>query len=118
VREYRLGPELYTILNAILSSGSEKENTLRFRIRLFNTGGYPAAFLENSFRLVIDGLPSSPVKYPIQLVHADAAKEGEVTFSVPVGVASAKLVIKAQGVGAEGATTSIPIRFAASSARR
>lgn len=92
--EVRLGGAAYRILAAQLDRRNVEELTLRFTVRMTNSGKYPANFWDETFRLLVDGVPRAPVGGLNKLVQGDSAGEGEVEFAVPAATQSAVLQVR------------------------
>jgi hypothetical protein len=73
----------YKILAAELDRSNSSTLLLRFVVRLTNNGRYDANFWNASFRLLVDGVPRSPVGNLNELVAGHSAKEGTVEFTIP-----------------------------------
>jgi hypothetical protein len=97
LREYVLGSATYTLIEAELAPRTNELDTLRIRIRVLNQGSYGLNFWSNSFRLIVDGLPQAPTNSLNEVVESVEAKEGEVKFTVPHGIALAELMIRSGG---------------------
>ena len=82
-RDYRLGDAVFTLLGATLSPRNNDANTLAVRVRMRNTGPYPANFWDEQFRLLVDGVAQPPVEGVNEVVAAQAVEEGELMFAVP-----------------------------------
>ncbi len=93
IREYQLGQVTFTLLEADVSPRTSEGNTVRIRLRMLNHQRYDANFWDQSFRLVLDGVPLAPVGGLNVLVPGQSAKEGVVLFVVPHGTTAATLVI-------------------------
>lgn len=97
LRDYRLGDYTYTLLAATLSPQTTEKDALRIQVRMTNNQGFDANFWDQSFRLVVDGIPGAPTSNLNELVQARTAKEGTVLFEVPHGAASVSLQINYLG---------------------
>jgi len=84
--EVRLGSAAYR--------GNTEELTLRFTVRMTNGAKYPANFWDETFRLLLDGVPRAPVGGLNKLVPGDSAEEGDVEFAVPAATRSAVLQVR------------------------
>jgi hypothetical protein len=78
--------------------------SLKFSVRMTNNGGYGDNFWDNSFRLLIDGVPRAPVGGLNEVVESNSAKDGEVLFILPDTVGSVELQVIH-----EGEKTKIPV---------
>ena len=74
---------IYKILTAKIDNKNTGKLSLKFAVRLTNTGRSDLGFWSDSFRLVIDGVPRAPINFLNTLVEARSAKEGEVIFEMP-----------------------------------
>jgi hypothetical protein len=97
LRDYKLGPALskatFTLLKAEVSPRTAEKSALQIRIRMLNHDKYDHNFWDQSFRLLVDGVPMAPEGGLNELVAAEAAKEGDVLFVIPRGTASGTLKI-------------------------
>jgi hypothetical protein len=93
LRDHVLGDVSYTLLDAQLLPGTTERNRVRIRMRMTNRGAYPANFWERSFRLLVDGAPIAPEEELNEVVDAESAREGLLTFSVSQATRAAKLKI-------------------------
>jgi hypothetical protein len=93
MRDYRLGAATFGLLKAEVSPRTNEKDALRVRLRMTNHDRYDTNFWDRSFRLIVDGVPMAPEDGLNELVPAQAAKEGDVTFVIPRGTTSAKLKI-------------------------
>lgn len=73
----------YTILESSLKPTSPDNRELKVKLRLMNNDRYQANFWNSTFRLSVDGVPTSPTGELNELVDDHAAKDGFVTFDVP-----------------------------------
>lgn len=81
--EVKIGDLVYSVLAARLNRNAPNRLSLRFEVRMTNTGRYPANFWAASFRLLIDGVPRAPENDLNELVDAHSAKEGILEFVIP-----------------------------------
>lgn len=72
----------YQLLSAKLAPYNAEKQTLTFTIRMTNKSRYPANFWDDSFRLLVNGAPLSPVSQLNKLVQGESAEEGEITFLI------------------------------------
>jgi len=93
LRDYRLGEATFTLRTAEVSPRTAEKDTLQVRLRMLNHGRFPANFWDSSFRLIVDGVPMAPVSGLNEVVPAQSAKEGDVTFVIPHGSTGAMLKI-------------------------
>jgi hypothetical protein len=80
----------YDILGTRVDDRNTGMLSVTFTIRLTNTGRLDLNFWNDLFRLSIDGVPRAPTNFLNEIVAARSAKEGDVTFDVPV---SAKTLV-------------------------
>ena len=83
----------YKILKAELSRYNVEKLSITFTVRMTNTSKYPDNFWSDSFRLLVEGVPRSPVSDLNELVRGQSAEEGKIVFIVPEGTASVALRI-------------------------
>jgi hypothetical protein len=105
--EVNLGGAIFQFLNVAVEKRTPDSVTARFNVRMTNTGRYPANFWDANFRMLIDGIPRAPTSGLNEAVAGEAAKEGEVTFVVPVTARSTVLRVR---FGEESAD--IPVELA------
>jgi hypothetical protein len=72
----------YKILAAQVDSRNTGKLTLKFSIRLTNTGRLDLGFWSDSFRLVMDGVPRAPISWLNESVDAQSAKDAELVFEL------------------------------------
>ncbi len=86
-QEARLKTQLddytYKILTAELDRATSSTLFLRLVVRFTNNGWPGANFWNDTFRLIIDGVPQVPVSSLNELVEPHSAKEGTVEFTLP-----------------------------------
>ena len=82
--------------------------TLRFTVRMTNNRGYPDNFWDNSFRLLVDGMPRAPIDELNKLVDGHSAEDGEVVFVIPAATQSTVLQVRH-----EDESTAIPVDLSA-----
>jgi hypothetical protein len=87
------GRGTYELLAARLDPRSAEVGTLTLQIRLTNAGPADIGFWNDSFRLVIDGVPRAPTSWLNSSVDPRSAKEAELVFSVPLSAKTLKLAI-------------------------
>jgi hypothetical protein len=92
--EVRLGSVTYKILAAQLDRYDMEKLTLRFAVRMTNNGPYDANFWDNSFRLLVDGVPRAPISRLNKIVYHHSAEEGDVVFVIPAATQSTVLRIR------------------------
>lgn len=90
----RLGGATYQILTAQLDWYDADRRVLRFTVRLTNNEEYPVNFWDDTFRLLVEGVPRSPVGGLNKLVQGHSAEEGEVEFMVPAATRSVDLLVR------------------------
>lgn len=101
------GTAVYKIISAQLAPFNAESRVLKLTIRCSNNARYPMNFWGQSFRLQIEGVLNAPLQGPNEVVEAQSAKAGEVTFTVPLAAQSALLKIGDPG----HPTTEIPFDF-------
>ncbi len=101
MREYRLGYATFTLLNAEISQQTMEKDRLRMRVRMMNHESFPANFWNESFRLIVNGVPMAPEDGLNENVPAQSAKEGDVIFILPHDTTAAKLKIMKAGDSTE-----------------
>lgn len=104
LRDYKLGAATFTVLEAEVSPRTTEKDGLQVRLRMTNRHPYDANFWDRSFRLIVDGVPIAPEGGLNELVPGQSAKEGNILFMIPRGLAGATLTI-AHG----GERTDIPL---------
>lgn len=80
-----MGTVDYTILRAALESDAAGRARLRLSIRMANGQTFPANLWDDTFRLVVGGVPRAPTGGLNKVVEARSAGEGDVVFEVPAG---------------------------------
>ena len=70
----------YKLLSAQVERGSTGKLVFKFIIRLTNNGPSDVGFWNDSFRLLLDGVPLAPISYLNDAVEARSAKESEIKF--------------------------------------
>jgi hypothetical protein len=98
------GTALYKVLSARVEPMNTENLALKLTIRCTNNDLYPINFWNNSFRLLVDGVPRSPINDLNELVEAQSASEGELVFDFPVS--TREIILKIGDPGKE--TTQIP----------
>jgi hypothetical protein len=93
MRDYRLGDVTFTLLKAEVSPRTTEKDALQVRLRMMNHHKYDANFWDNSFRLVVDGVPTAPQGGLNEIVPGQSAKDGEVVFVIPRSTPGARLKI-------------------------
>ena len=94
VREYMLGSLSFTLLKAELVPQTTQKDALRIQVRMMNHQTYPANFWDDSFRLIVNGVPAAAQGGLNELVPAQSAKDGNVLFIIPHDTATAALLIR------------------------
>jgi hypothetical protein len=87
------GGTVIRVLSAQLQPFNREKRALVFSIRYTNNGRYPANFWVASYRLLLDDVPNAPTNDLNEVVAGESAKQGEVTFEVPVTATRAVLRI-------------------------
>lgn len=97
LRDYKLGPAstqaTFTLLKAEVSPRTAEKSALQIRLRMTNHDRYDKNFWDQSFRFLVEGVPIAPDGGLNELVAGEAAKEGDVVFTIPRGTPSGKLKI-------------------------
>jgi hypothetical protein len=100
---------IYKILAAEASRKNAGKLGLKFSIRLTNTGRSDLGFSNDSFRLLVDGVPRAPVSRLIDLVEAKSAKEADVLFDIPESAKTLELTVDS---GQESANIPVVLKTA------
>ena len=97
--EVKVGPLVYRILSTKLDRSIPGKFSLWFTIRL-TARDWPELLRNDSFRLLVDGVPRAPEGDPFlnEYVPSNSAVEGTIRFVVPSTVADVKLQIIGGGV--------------------
>ncbi len=66
---------------------------MRLTVRMLNNRSYGANFWDDSFRLLVNGVPRAPDSGLNELVAGRSAKEGAIEFVFPQNARSLVLVI-------------------------
>ncbi|HEY3146811.1 MAG TPA: hypothetical protein VGJ75_10690 [Dongiaceae bacterium] len=98
----------YTILKVELDKHEIDQLALTFTVRMVNEGKYPANFWNADFRLLADGVPLAPFNMLDEVVDANAAKEGTVSFAFPANTKQVALQIDKFGADAPGLPINLP----------
>ncbi len=98
----------YTILKVALDRHGIDQLALTFTIRMHNRTDYPANFWAASFRLVADAVPLAPFNDLNELVDANAAKDGTVSFAIPASTRKTALQIDKLGPDAPALPIALP----------
>jgi hypothetical protein len=101
------GNAVYKVLSARLEPRNADDLSLKLIIRCTTNGRYGVNFWNQSFRLLIDGVPRSPTNMLNEVIEPQSSKEGEIIFTVPAAARTA--VLKIGDPGKE--TTQIPFDF-------
>jgi hypothetical protein len=94
----------YKVLSARVEPMNAENLTLKLVIRCTSHYPYNINFWSNSFRLLVDGVPRSPINQLNELVEPESAVEGEVVFNFPVSTRA--IILKIGDPGKE--TAQIP----------
>ncbi len=104
--EARVGEIKYTILTAQLDHYDMDRRTLRLSIRITTSKESRAVSVGgDSFRLLVDGLPLPPQKYPSEVLAAESSRVFDIEFVIPATAGSAILQVGY----VRGETSRIPI---------
>lgn len=98
----------YTILKIELDKHEIDQLALTFTVRMLNEGKYPANFWNANFRLLADGVPLEPFNMLDEVVDANAAKDGTVSFAFPANTKQVALQIDKFGAEAPGLPIALP----------
>jgi len=98
----------YKVLTATAEASSTGKLLFQFTVRLTNNGPSDVGFWNDSFRLVLDGVPVAPVSYLNNAVDAGSAKEAVLEFEAMDTVADLALRIV---VGPKSETADIPLNL-------
>jgi len=92
--EVRLGSAVYKILTAQLDRYNVEKLTVRFTVRMTNNSGSVDIFGDDSFRLLVDGVPRAPISGLLKLVYGHSAEDGDVVFVLPAATQSTVLQVR------------------------
>ena len=98
----------YTILKILLDRHEIDQLSLTFTIRMVNQSQYQANFWNESFRLLADSVPVSPIGDLNELVDGNAAKEGVVKFAIPAATKTVALQVDKLGPDAPALPIALP----------
>jgi hypothetical protein len=93
MRDYRLGAATFTLLKAEVSPRTTDNDALQIRVRMMNHDRFDANFWDQSFRLIVSGVPMAPESDLNDLVRAESGGEGDVLFVIPHGTTKGTLKI-------------------------
>jgi hypothetical protein len=105
--EVRVRKYVYKILTARLDRYGPGKLSLTFDVRMTNKDGIPANFWGNSFRLLVDGVPTAPDNFLNDVVDGHSAKEGVVEFEIPDTTTKVGLQVGDVGEGAPAITITL-----------
>jgi hypothetical protein len=91
LNQVKVGNTVVKILSARLDPASQNSFDLRLATRVTNEATYAGYWGSNCCRLIIDDVPRAPSDFKPLTVEAQAAMDGEMTFSVPNGTTEADL---------------------------
>jgi hypothetical protein len=100
------GEGTYKVLAAVVERRSSSKLNLKFTIRLTNGGPTDVGFWNDSFRLLLDGVPRAPVSWLNDSVSARSAKDADVEFEAPDTAKEFRLQVL---VGPNNETSDIPL---------
>jgi hypothetical protein len=100
------GAGTYKVLAAIAERRSSAKLNLKFTIRLTNGGPADVGFWNDSFRLLVDGVPRAPVGRLNDSVSVRSAKDADIEFEVPDTAKEFRLQVL---VGDNDETADIPL---------
>jgi len=78
-----LGEATFQILGVAARPRGTGSRTVVVRVRMLNESNYSANFWDDSFRLLVDGIPRAPVGGLNEVVRGRSAVDGAVVFVVP-----------------------------------
>src|SRR5262245_35744880 len=110
LREYKFPGATITLLKSEVVPRTTESDELRFRLRMMNHDRFDTNFWDQSFRLILDGVPRAPESGLNELVAGESAKDGDVFFVIPRGTTAVQLRI---GIGDKH--TEIPLDLPAPS---
>ena len=87
------GVATYQVLGVQAERRGADKLTFKISIRLSNAGPADVGFWNDTFRLLVDGVPRAPVSFLNTSVEARAAKDAEVEFEVPLAAKTLALQI-------------------------
>jgi hypothetical protein len=96
----------YKLIRVMVEHRGSDKLSMKFTIRLTNAGPSDVGFWNDSFRLLLDGVPRAPVSFLNESVNARSAKDADVEFETPVTVRDISLQVL---VGDKNETAEIPI---------
>jgi len=88
-----VGHAMYRLLSVHLQHHATGQNMLEFQVRMTNNTSYPTNFLENHFRLIINGVPIAPNEAPNEILDKGQSKDGKVSFIIPETVTKVELQV-------------------------
>ena len=94
LRDYRFSGATITLLKGEVVPRTTESDELRFRLRMMNHDRFDKNFWDQSFRLILDGVPIAPESGLNELVPGESAKDGDVFFVIPRGTAAVHLRIR------------------------
>ncbi len=101
----RVGEFVYTLLGGHVEGQGPGPVELKITVRMTNEAPYGANFWDQSFRLLVDGVPRAPTGGLNEVVAGRSALEGDVVFSVPAEPAEFTLLVGEN----ESQTVRIPV---------
>ena len=110
LRDHKLGAATISFLKIEVAPRTTENDELRLRLRMTNHDRYDKNFWDQSFRLVLDGVPRAPESNLNEVVAGESAKEGDVLFVIPRGTTAAQLRIR---IGDQ--STEVPLELQSSS---
>jgi len=95
IAEFADGSVIHTVLSARVTPRGPA-NVLVFQVRFANEGSYDANFWNSSYRLLADEQTLAPVGDLNEVVASHAAKDGTVSFEVPVRARNVRLRVESR----------------------
>jgi hypothetical protein len=94
LREYKFPGATITLLKSEVVPRTTESDELRFRLRMLNHDRFDKNFWDQSFRLILDGVPRAPESGLNELVPGESAQDGDVFFVIPRGTTAVQLRIR------------------------
>jgi len=87
------GVATYQVLGVQTERRGADKLTVKVQVRLSNAGPADVGFWNDTFRLLVDGVPRAPVSFLNTSVEARSAKDAVIEFEVPVAAKTLALQI-------------------------
>ncbi len=94
LRDHKLGLVTISFLRIDVAPRTTENDELTLRLRMTNHDRYDKNFWDESFRLVVAGVPRAPESHLNEVVPGESAKDGDVLFVIPRGTTAAQLRIR------------------------